>query len=188
MILKRKNETMINEVLAAIRERRSILRFENAPVEDDKLEAILEAGRWAPSWINKQPWNFTVIKDQKTKEQLSDAVPTAFVQGLKESPLCIAITVDETQDPFHFVEDGAAAAQNMALAAYSLGLHSSWIGVYDLKNQRNSSESKVRQILGIPKDNRVIAILPIGHAKNDLPKKDRKPLKQIVYQEKFGMR
>lgn len=178
----------MNEVLETIKNRRSVLRFESTSIDDDKVEAILEAGRWAPSWINKQPWNFTVIKDQKTKEQLSDVVPTAFVQGLKESPFCIAVTVDATEDPFHFVEDGAAAAQNMALAAYSLGLHSSWIGVYDLKNQRNSAESKVRQILGIPKDNRVIAILPIGHAKNDLPKKDRKPLKQIVYQEKFGMR
>ena len=92
----------MNEVLATIKNRRSVVRFESTSIDDDKVEAILEAGRWAPSWINKQPWNFTVIKDQKTKEQLSDAVPTAFVQGLKESPLCIAVTVDATEDPYPF--------------------------------------------------------------------------------------
>lgn len=179
----------MNEVLEAIRNRRTLLRYESTSVEDDKVEAILEAGRWAPSWINKQPWNFIIIKNKKTKEQLSEIVPTTFVQGLKEAPLCVVITVDTTEDPYHYVETGAAATQNMALAAYSLGLHSSWIGVYDLKNQRNSAESKIRQLLDVPKENRVIAVLPIGLAKSGMmPQKDRKPLKQIVYQEKFGQR
>jgi len=185
MLLNRKDETM-NEVLEAIRNRRSVMRFESTGIDDDKVESILEAGRWAPSWINKQPWNFIVIKNQKTKEQLSEVVPTAFVQGLKEAPLCITVTVDSIDDPYHFVEDGAAATQNIALAAHSLGLNSAWIGVFDLKNQKNSAESKIKKILEIPKENRIIAILPIGHVKNELPKKDRKPLKQIVYEEKFG--
>ena len=188
MVLKWKNETMVNEVLEAIKNRRSVARFEAGKVEEDKLEAILEAGRWAPSWINKQPWNFIVIKDQKTKEQLSQVVPTTFVQGLKEAPACIAVTVNAAEDPYHYVEDGAAAAQNMALAAHSLGLSSSWIGVHDLKNQRNSAESKVKQILDIPREHRVIAILPIGHVKYEASKKDRKTLRQIVYNEKFGNR
>jgi len=181
-----KIEIMMNEVLEAIRNRRSVVRFESTVVEDDKIEAILEAGRWAPSWINKQPWSFIVIKDQKTKDKLGEAVPTTFVQGLKEAPFSIAVTVNSLEDPYHYVEDGAAAAQNMALAAHSLGLNSSWIGVHDLRNQRNSAESKVRQILEVPKDARVIALLPIGHVKGEAPKKDRKTLYQIVYQEKFG--
>lgn len=179
---------MTNEVLETIKNRRSVIRFENTTVEDDKIEAILEAGRWAPSWINKQPWSFIVIRDQNTKNHLSEIVPTTFVQGLKEAPLCIAVTVNASEDPYHFVEDGAAAAQNMALAAQSLGLNSSWIGAYDLKNQKNSAEVNIKKILEIPKDARVIAILPIGHVKGEAPKKDRKSLRQIVYQEKFGKR
>jgi nitroreductase len=179
---------MANEVLEAIGNRRSVLRFDSTQVEEDKVEAILEAGRWAPSWSNRQPWSFTVIRDQKTKDQLSEVVPTTFVQGLKEAPLCVAITVDTDEDPYHHVEDGAVAAQNMALAAHSLGLNSSWIGVYDLKNQKNSAESKVRQILEAPKNHRVIALLAIGHVKFEVPKKDRKTLRQVVYKEKFGKR
>jgi nitroreductase len=179
---------MVNPVLDAIRDRRSVPRFESTQVEDDKLEAILEAGRWAPSWLNKQPWSFIVVKDKKIKEQLGEVVPTAFVQGLREAPVCIAVAVDPREDPYHFVEDGAVASQNMALAAHSLGLHSSWIGIFDVKEQKNSAESKVKQILEVPKEHRLIALLPIGHVKFDVPKKERKALHHIVYQDKFGNR
>jgi nitroreductase len=177
-----------NDVLDAIRYRRSVLRFESTPVGEDKVEAILEAGRWAPSWINKQPWSFIVIREQETKDELSEIVPTTFVQGLKEAPVCIAVTVDADEDPYHHVEDGAAATENMALAAYSLGLYTSWIGVYDLKNQKNSAESHVKEILELPKNYRVIALLPLGNVRHEVPKKDRKTLRQIVYREKFGKR
>jgi len=177
---------MDNPVLDAIKKRRTVLRFEDTEVEQDRVEAVLEAGRWAPSWLNKQPWNFTVIRDPKTKEQLSEVVPTAFVQGLREARVCIAVTVGTEEDPYHFVEAGAIATQNMALAAYSLGLQTSWIGIFDAKDQKNSAEAKVKKILEIPKNHRVITLLPIGHAKYDTPKKDRKELLHIVYEEKFG--
>jgi len=177
-----------NEVLDTIKNRRSVPRFDSKQVEEDKVEAILEAGRWAPSWLNRQPWNFIVIREQETKEELSEVVPTTFVQGLKEAPVCIAVTVDPEEDPFHNVEDGAAAAQNMVLAAHSLGLGTSWIGVYDLNNQKSSAESRVKEILELPKNHRVIALLPLGHVKHEVPKKDRKSLRKIVYREKFGKR
>ena len=177
---------MDNQVLDAIKKRRSVGRFESTEVKDDELEEILEAGRWAPSWLNKQPWNFIVIKDQKTKEKLSEVVPTTFVQGLKEASVCISVIVNPEEDQYHFVEAGAVASQNMALAAHSMGLQSSWIGVFDIKEQKNSAESKVKQILEIPKKHRVIALLPIGHVKYDIPKKERKPLHKIMYHEKFG--
>jgi nitroreductase len=179
---------MSNEVLDTIKNRRTAVRFEDTKVEEDKVEAILEAGIWAPSWINKQPWNFITVKDAEIKEKLSQIVPTTFVKGLKEAPMCIVVVVNPEEDPYHYVEDGAAATQNMALAAHSLGLASSWIGVFDVKNQKNSAESKTKQILDIPKTHRVISILPIGHAKEGPLKKERKPLKQVVYREKFGKR
>jgi nitroreductase len=179
---------MDTQVLDTIKNRRSVNRFESTEVKDNELEQILEAGRWAPSWLNKQPWGFIVIKDQTIKKKLSEVVPTTFVQGLKEAPVCIAVIVDPEEDPYHFVEGGAVASQNMALAAHSLGLQSSWIGVFDIKEQKNAAEFKVKQILEIPKKHRVIALLPIGHGKYDVPKKERKPLHQIMYHEKFGKR
>jgi nitroreductase len=183
-----KNEIMANPVLDAIKKRRTVARFDGTQVDDKKVQDILEAGRWAPSWINRQPWSFIVIKDQGIKERLSEVVPTVFVQGLKEAPICIAVTVDPAQDSYHYVEAAAAASQNMALAAHSLGLGSSWIGVYDAKSQKSSAETKIKEILGVPRNQRVIALLPIGQVRYDVPKKERKELKQIVFHEKFGQR
>jgi len=117
---------MDSPVLDAIKKRRTTLRFESTEGEQDRIEEILEAGRWAPSWLNKQPWNFIVIKEPKTKEQLSEIVPTASVQGLREAPVCIAVSVNTEEDPYHFVEAGAIATQNMALAAHRLGLQTAW--------------------------------------------------------------
>ena len=175
-----------NSVLDAIRARRSIVRFDSKPVDEEKVEAILEAGRWAPSWLNKQPWRFLVIRDKSLKEKLSQAVPTVFSRGLREAPLCIAIVVDPKEDPFHYVEAGAIATQNMALAAQSIGLNTGWIGVFNVENRKKSSEQAVKQILGIPKDYRVISLLPIGHTGAEIMKPERKEMEQLVYTEKFG--
>jgi len=175
---------MTNPVLEAIRDRRSIIRFEKVPVEEEKVQAILEAGRWAPSWLNSQPWRFIVVTDQKVKESLSEHVPTIYNLGVREAPVCIAVSVNPRDDPFHFVEDGASATQNMSLAAQSLGLGSCWIGVFDLKGEKNSAEERIKAVLGIPKNFRLISVLPIGVPRN-VPEKERKELSQIVCRDKF---
>lgn len=179
---------MENAVLDAIKNRRTTFSFENTEIEQDQIDKILEAGRWAPSWLNKQPWNFIVIRDPKTKKQMSEVVPTNFTVGLREAPACIAVTVDTKEDPFHYVEDGAVASQNMALASQSLGLQTAWIGIFDRKEQKNSAENKVKEILDVPMDHRVITLLPIGHAKYDVHQIERKEPKLIVFKEKFGKR
>lgn len=171
-----------------IRNRRSVVRFARDLVDDEKIETILEAGRWAPSWLNKQPWSFILITDNEIKQQLGEVVPTVFAQGLREAPICIVVTVDTTEDPFHFVEDGAAATQNMALAAHSVGLSSCWIGLFDLKKHKGSAEAKAKKILEIPKSHRIIALIPIGLPQFEVHKKNRKALNQLVYRNRFGNR
>ena len=63
----------MNEVLRTIKNRRTIRRFKSDPIEEEKLQAILDAGRWAPSFSNLQPWKFIVIKDQNLKKALDKA-------------------------------------------------------------------------------------------------------------------
>ena len=175
---------MSNPILKTIKDRRSSIRFMSTPVENEKLNTILEAGRWAPSWTNTQPWRFIVVKDEKIKERMSSAVSTFFSLSVKEAPVCIVICVNPMEDPFHFIEDGTAASQNMALVAQSVGLSTSWIGVFSLKNEKKSSERKIKKILQIPNEWRLISILPLG-----IPKyketKTRKDLSKLVYYNKF---
>jgi nitroreductase len=178
-------DLLINPVMESIVNRRSVAKFEKTQVDTQKLETILEAGRWAPSWLNSQPWKFIVVKDQDVKERLSEVVPTVFSNGMKEAPLCIAVVVNTMEDPYHFVEDGAAATQNMLLATHSLGLQSCWIGVFDLEEAADSAEAQVRNILEVPEDHHVISILPIG-VSNEIAERERKKLDKLVYRDSFG--
>jgi nitroreductase len=178
---------MNNPVLNTIRDRRSSVRFESTPIDDEKVNAILEAGRWAPSWTNAQPWRFIVIKDAGQKERVSGTVSTFFSLSIKEAPIVIVVCVNPKKDPFHFIEDGTAATQNMALAAQSLELSTSWIGVFSLLDEKNSTERKLKEILEIPKEWRLISILPLG-----VPKfketKTRKELSDVVDLNIFSAR
>ncbi len=177
---------MENPVLSAIKQRRSVIHFDAKPIEEEKIQALLEAGRWAPSWLNKQPWKFIVIKEKATKERFSASSPTVFTKGICEAPLCIVIAVDTIADPYHFIEDGAAAAQNISLAAQSLGLHSGWIGIFDIKNQKDSSENKVRRFLQLPNSYRIVALLPVGYTSAEIAIPKRKTIDEIVNLEKFN--
>ena len=170
---------MLNPVLKTIRERRSIVNFKSTPITNENINAILEAGRWAPSWTNMQPWRFIVITNEKNKTEISNGVSTVFKNSIREAPLCIAVCVNPEVDSFHFVEDGTAATQNMALAAQSLGLGTNWIGVFSMHNEKNSTEAKVKKILGIPKKWRLISILPVGIPRLRQSKK-RKNLSELV--------
>jgi len=170
-------------VLKAIKKRRSIRKFELTPVEDDKIASILEAGRWAPSFSNLQPWEFIVVQDADLKHQLYEAAKEEarrFAEAIEQAPAVIVTIVDPNVDTRHFVEDGAIATQNMALAAYSLGLGSCWIGVYN-----TAGEEAIKGILDVPQKCRVISLLPIG-TPTEIPVALRKKLEEITHYEKYG--
>jgi nitroreductase len=176
-----------NEILKAIRERRSVFRFKPDPVQDEKIQAILDAGRWAPSWANSQPWEFIVVKDEIRRRKISDVagrVTTAH-RGIEGAPAIIVTCVDRRKDPYHFIEDGAVATQNMALAAHSLGLASYWVGIYTPNNFKGSAEREVEEILNIPNEYRAIAFLPIGIPLYNA-RKGRKELREITHYDQFG--
>ena len=175
-----------NEMFQAIRNRRSAIRFTEKPVSEEYIETILEAGRWAPSYLNAQPWSFIVIKDASIRTEVGDTVKRATIawQGFLQAPVAVAVAVNPEFDPNHFVEAGAIAAQNMTLMAHSLGLSSYWIGVYDSDNARKSAEADLKKLLKIPGIHRLIAILPIGVAET-VSKKDRRNLADMVYTDTY---
>jgi len=176
-----------NATLRAIRARRSVRNFAPAPVGDEQLEAILEAGRWAPSARNSQPWDFVIVRDEQARRAIGDILRrTTFAwSGFASAPVMIVVAVDQSRDPGHFVEDGAVAAQNLCLAAQSLGLASSWAGVYERRAGRRSVESALKAMLSLPRDHRVIAVVPIG-APRRVGTTTRRPLTEMVHHDRFG--
>jgi len=165
----------MNEVLRTIKNRRTIRRFKSDPVEDEKLQAILDAGRWAPSFSNLQPWRFIVIKDQKLKNALDKAARESVLHlGINEAPVTILVCVDRRIDPLHAIEAGAAATQNMTLAATSLGLGAGWIGIWGTE-----AEASIQKSFKLPETVRAVSLLPIG-IPDESPEGHRKPIEEFI--------
>jgi nitroreductase len=176
---------MDTTILQAIKNRQCVYRFDSTPLNKDVIQTVLDAGRWAPSWLNRQPWRFLVITESKLKKQIMKVAPGIFHEGIIEAPATIAILVNVMDDPFHYIEAGAVATQNMALAAYALGLGSCWIGVFNLRGARRSTEERIKKVLKVPKEYRLIALLPIGKPRSINPERTRKDLAEITSANQF---
>ncbi len=191
------------DVLEAIKKRRSIRRFKETPIEDDKLTKILESVRMAPSWANMQCWRLIVIKDQQVKDKISGLsfVESFFAplgykanpakKGLAEAPVLIVACADPLRsgvlwNQSYYMTDIGIAAQNLMLSAHSLGLGSVFIGVFD--------EEKLKDILKIPQGIRIVGIFPIGYPRDEKTGADRveketpprKPVGEFAFAEKWG--
>ena len=168
-------------------QRRSIFRYTSESVPEEKITSILEAGRWAPSYANAQPWEFIIVRDSKLREDIVEIARETMAAhaGIEGAQVIIVICVDPKKDEYHFIEDGAVATQNMALAAHSLGLSSYWVGIFDLADAMNSVEKKIKRVLSIPGQMRVIALLPIGVPAYST-EKQRKGLDEICHDDKYA--
>lgn len=136
----------MNLVLETIKSRRSVRQFTEQKIEQEKLEAIIEAGLYAPSAHNQQPWHFTVISNEKMlsdmnalAKETARAAQSDFLNKIGnnpdfhvfyKAPSIIIVSGDETAMSPRV--DTAAAAQNMLLAAESLGLGACWVGLLRL--------------------------------------------------------
>ncbi|MEW6377291.1 MAG: nitroreductase family protein [Thermodesulfobacteriota bacterium] len=165
----------MNDVIHTIKNRRTIRKFKPDPIEEEKLQMILEAGRWAPSFSNLQPWKFIVTRDQNLKNALDKAARESVLHlGINEAPVVILVCVDRRIDPLHAIEAGAAATQNITLAAHSLGLGAGWIGIWGTE-----AETAIQKLFQFPETTRAVSLVPIG-APDESPKGDRKPLEEFI--------
>jgi nitroreductase len=182
---------MSNEVVNAILERRSVNAFLPSELDKNVLEQILNAGRWAPSWTNSQPWSFVVITNKELKRKIGaiGSRKTFYSKApwMEDAAVIIVVVVDPDKDPFHYVEDGAIAAQNMALAAHSLGYASYYLGIFELEKKEETAEAEVKKLLQIPSKMRVVAVLPIGISEK-VPQSSRKDLIVFTHYNRYAAR
>ena len=167
------------DVLEAIKGRRSIRKYTQEPLSGEQVMQILEAARWAPSRGNSQAWKLIVLKNAQGLKDLAEAIPTG--KFLAEAPLGIAVVINPKVSK-HPEQEGAAAIQNMLLAAHALGLGACWISV-----RSTDSEEKARQLLQIPDEEWLLSVVSIGHPA-ETPEKGRKELDEITFTDKYGLR
>lgn len=149
-----------NPAISTILARRSVRQFDPRPVEEEKVNLILECGHAAPSAYNVRPWHFVVIDDRKVLNAIADAHP--FAKMLYQAPLAIAICAeigDKEITKRYWEEDCSAAMENILLAATALGLGSVWIGVAHV----GQPKEVIRKLLGVPPEVEIHGIAAIGY-------------------------
>ncbi|MDO8740089.1 MAG: nitroreductase [Candidatus Woesearchaeota archaeon] len=178
---------MSNEVIKAIKERRAVRRYKNKEIPENIINEIIEAGRYAPSAMNRQPWKFIAITNKALIKDLSNVLtkkilPTSPLtrERMKtmEDPLFysapVLIFLLATEHSGWSYADCGICSQNMMLAAYSLGIASCFIGM-----AKHIEGEKILKKLNIPEGYKVINAVVFGYADEKPELKERK--KDNVY-------
>lgn len=167
------------ETFETIKQRRSVRSYKADPVPEDKLNKVLEVARLAPTAKNAQDFKLIVVKDAETRKKLTELSGRDFIG---EAPIIIvavsldSVSVMNSGVPRYAVDLGIVI-DHMTLMAADLGLGTCWIGGF--------SPEGMKELLNIPEQCKIVALLPLGYP-NDVPKeKTRKEIKDLVSFDKF---
>jgi len=158
--------------LEAIRKRRSVRKYTGEPIPREDLKKIVDAGRLAATGNNQQPWDFIVVTDREMIERLKVAA-----EWMEKAAAIIAVVMDPSSR--WWVEDGSAAVENMLIASTALGYGSCWLEGYTLPR-----EEEFKELLGVPKEKRLLTLIPIG-VPVEWPTRKKKPLEEVLHWERY---
>ncbi len=155
--------------------RRSIRKFTDEPVSDDSINKIIEAGTWAPSGLNNQPWKFAVIRDSELKTEISSL--THYSKIVLGADVLIGVFLDNSAsyDRTKDCQGIGACIQNMLLYIHSIGLGAVWLGQI-LKNK-----DKVLALVHGPEGHELMAVIALGYPAETKGIGSRKPLDEVVF-------
>jgi len=160
-------------VYSLIKKRRSVRSFLNKPIENSKINKILEAGQWAPSGLNNQPWRFVSIKDKIIKDKISHYTEYSYIINRAN---CLILVFLDKENSYNLIKDAqaiGACIENMLLCALDLGISSCWMG--EILNQK----TKVNRLLNIKSRYDLMAAVALGYSKKK-PKSRRISLDKLV--------
>lgn len=179
----------MDPVLEALVSRSSGYDFDSSkPVSHDQLQAILEAGRMAPSSYNEQPWYF-IVCDRSTNLEAYEKVLSTLVEfnqnWAKHAPVLIISIADTKSKHSGKINrwsqyDTGAAAFSIMIEATALGMAAHQMGGFD--------EKKIRELFAVPDHCEPMAVMAIGYSSNveGKKKKERKPLSENFFEAKWG--
>lgn len=170
--------------------RRSIRKYIDKAVEDEKIIQLLESARLAPSGSNTQPWHFIVVKSDLSRQNLAEIshnqkwmlsapvfiVCVADIRCRIEENVDVSLNENSPQEELkQIIRDTSISVEHILLEADNLGLGTCWVAWF--------TQDKIRPILNIPADKYVVGIITLGYA-NETPKaRPRKTLKEMMHCE-----
>lgn len=179
------------DTFEAFEKRGSIRQYQPTPVTDADLEKILTAAQGAPSWANTQTHRYVVVRDSALKDVLAGTVPETNrgCAAMRQAPLVIVGCAETGRAGYRKGEpvtdkgdwamfDLGIAMEHMVLAATALGLGTLYIGYFDAP--------AAARIIGVPAGISLYAILVVGRPAEDSPERKRRPLVEIVFNERYG--
>ena len=170
--------------------RRSIRKYLNKPIEDEKIMQLIESARLAPSGSNTEPWRFIIIKSEWMRQKLAE---TANDQKWMLSAPAFIVCVADSSARMHvdgklkldenspqeavkqIIRDTSIAIEHMILEATSLGLGTCWVSSF--------TQNQIRPILSVPPDKYVVGIVTVGYAGEKPTARPRKKIEEIVRYE-----
>ncbi|MBL8968050.1 MAG: nitroreductase family protein [Spirochaetaceae bacterium] len=154
-----------------VHQRASVRNFSPCEIHEAQWEAMLRAAMAAPSAVNRQPWDFVLVRDREVLTRLAETLPYARMTAEAAGAVLVCATPERAYDGSteFAVIDASLACQNLLLAATALGLGAVWTAVYPEKER----EAAVRAILGVPEAVIPLALVPIGKPFGPVAAKDK---------------
>lgn len=178
------------EFLNLISGRQSDRRYSTRPIEKEKLERIVEAGRMAPSACNSQPWKFIVVDDHVLLQKISEAAQAKLLgmNGfVKHAPVILVVVREnpnftskiggQIKNKDYSLIDIGIASENICLQACAEGIGSCMVGWFD--------EKRIKELLGIPGSKRVELLITLGYSESIQREKKRKPPEETISFNKY---
>ena len=164
-----------NQTLETIFNRKSVRKYTERPVEKEKLETLVLAGMAAPSSRDRRPWEFVIVTDRDLLDKMGDGLPLARM--LKETKQAIIVCGDTVKSENAWQLDCSAAAQNILLAAESMGLGAVWTAAYPYPERMKI----IQDALQLPEHILPLTVIPLGYPTGIEKPKDKYNKKQIHY-------
>ncbi len=179
------------DLFETIEVRRSIRKYVDQPVEEEKLQKVLQAARLSPTWANGQCWKIIVVRDAATRQTLSELSTVASTgiasnpchKGLAGAPIDLVVCADPEKSGHingkaYYLADVGLVMENVMLTAASLGLGTCFVGVFQ--------EEEVKKLLGVPANVEVVAMTPLGYPERIPGPRPRNDLGEMVAYDRWS--
>jgi nitroreductase len=168
-----------DSLLTLIKSRRSVRSYKPDPVPDEMVAQLLEAGQWAPSANNQQPWAFIVVRDPEVRRQVAQHATYYLARRARvdEAPLLIVLCGQVRSRVYRQFLHGDVGMAGMQIMLQAQGLGTCWIGGLNRK--------AIAEILKVPDYLDIVGVLTVGFPDEDPPPPPRKPLSEIVHEDVY---
>lgn len=164
-------------MLEAIANRASCRAYKPDPVPEEMIDELTRAALCAPTANNARPWHLIVVRDEGARQTL--ATVHRYASFCADSPVVLVVCGDAAKSSHWWIEDCSAAVENVLIQATAMGLGTCWVGIRGSDDRGFDREQRVRNLLGIPDNVRISALVAIGFPVAPPPAKEPGPMDQV---------